>query len=515
MEHLALYRKWRPQTFGALVGQGDNALILKNAVAGNRQAHAYLFCGTRGTGKTSSARILAKALNCENPQNGEPCNECNSCQNITAGRSLNVFEIDAASNRGIDEVRELLENVHFVPAEGRYKVYIIDEAHMLTTEAFNALLKTFEEPPAHVIFILATTEPRKIPLTILSRCQRYDFKPIGEEEMAAALKAIAQGEDLNITDEALIFLAQKAKGSMRDALSLMDQGMGSGEETLTLESLSRILGSVLGDFWPGFIKNIAAQNIAALFRSLDDLAQEGKDLRTLFSDFREILGDIIAYSGDDSQGYGKTISQCRGILREMDIITILTILGEGEKIFRYQRDSKVVCRFLLAKIIQEIRENTITDTRCRPVQNREDFYPVQGNEGSPTELAHPPKDRVGKSPEAPKEAPKAKAESQPKVESRPKAKTVVIDEKEEIWSQVLGETRKLSAKTFTWLSRAQLKDITDKAVIVTYYEADSMFRGKMEEPDHREVALKAIKEVTGSELDFKIDTEDEENNLFK
>lgn len=503
MEHLALYRKWRPQTFGALVGQGDNALILKNAVAGNRQAHAYLFCGTRGTGKTSTARILAKALNCQAPQNGEPCNECNSCKNITAGRSLNVFEIDAASNRGIDEVRELLENVHFVPAEGRYKVYIIDEAHMLTTEAFNALLKTFEEPPAHVIFILATTEPRKIPLTILSRCQRYDFKPIGEEEMAAALKEIAQGEGLNITQEALLFLAQKAKGSMRDALSLMDQGMGSGEETLTLESLSRILGSVLGDFWPDFIKNIAAKNIAALFVSLDELAQEGKDLRTLFSDFREILGDIIAYSGDNGQGYGKTISQCRGILSEADIITILTILGEGEKTFRYQRDAKVVCRFLLAKIMKETGED-------RTAPRASDQLP-KGK--SPETEGVVPLAPLSERAKSLKE--EAKPKPAPKTEPRPKAKTLVIDEKEEIWSQVLGETKKISGKTFTWLSRAQLKDITDKALIVTYYEADALYRGKMEEPDHRSVALKAIKEVTGSELDFKIDRDEEENNLFK
>ncbi|MDO4541422.1 MAG: DNA polymerase III subunit gamma/tau, partial [Bacillota bacterium] len=490
MEHLALYRKWRPQNFHSLVGQGENALILKNAVSQNRQAHAYLFCGTRGTGKTSTARILAKALNCLAPENGEPCNECRSCRDITDGRSLNVFEIDAASNRGIDEVRELLENVRFVPAEGGFKVYIIDEAHMLTTEAFNALLKTFEEPPAHVVFILATTEPRKIPLTILSRCQRYDFKPIGEEEMAAALKVIAQAEELDITDDALDFLAQKAKGSMRDALSLMDQGMGAGEKTLTVESLSRILGSVLTDFWPGFIKAIAQRDIALLFNSLDDLAQEGKDLRTLFSDLRELLGDIISYKGDTSKGYGRVVLSCRGLLSQDDIITILTVIGEGEKDFRFQRDPKVVCRFLLAKALREIS--------CHREQQPASIGKTDSKAGKTA--ASSPGDPAPKMniEEAPAAAEEKAAPALAGVQPRPR--TPAIDEVEELWSEILAAVKRISSKTYTWLSRAQFKEISDKEVVASYYDADAVFRDKMLEPAHQEAAAQAIKEVLGKDL---------------
>lgn len=520
MEHLALYRKWRPQTFGALVGQAENAKILRHGVAQHRHAHAYLFCGTRGTGKTSTARILAKALNCQNPQDGEPCNQCPSCQAITAGRALDVLEIDAASNRGIDEVRDLLEKVHFVPAEGRYKVYIIDEAHMLTTEAFNALLKTFEEPPAHVIFILATTEPRKIPLTILSRCQRYDFKPIDEGAMAAALKSIAAEEGLDITDEALLFLAQKAKGSMRDALSLLDQGMGAGEESLTLAGLSRILGSVLTDFWPGFVRDIAKRDIVSLFASLDTLAAEGKDLRTLFSDFRELLGDMLSYNGAMNQGYGKIVASCRGSLTPEQIIALLTILGEGESAFRYQRDNKVVCRFLLAKMLQELGNMQRTPVVAREVQP-----PVAATATVPAQVPVSPQapapaqaDQSVKPPDPPQPV---SPQTQPIAAASPseqptkvKQRVIPVDNDEEIWSQILAATKKISSKTYTWLSRSQLVKITEQEVIVAYYDSDAMYRDKMEQPDHQAAVLQAISEVMAKEMQFKIDKGRTEPSLF-
>ncbi len=519
MEHLALYRKWRPQTFEALVGQEANTRILKNAVAGNRQSHAYLFCGTRGTGKTSTARILAKALNCAQPEAGEPCNHCSSCLNITAGRSLDVFEIDAASNRGIDEVRDLLEKVHFVPAEGRFKVYIIDEAHMLTTEAFNALLKTFEEPPAHVVFILATTEPRKIPLTILSRCQRYDFRPISEDKMAGALKVIAEREAINITDDALYFLAQKAKGSMRDALSLLDQGMGAGEDLLTVESLSRILGSVLTDFWPDFLGDIAAGDIVSLFRSLDELATDGKDLRTFYSDLRELLGDIISYNGDTSKGYGKIVASCRGILEPREIVWLLRVLGEEESAFRYQRDAKVVCRFLLAKIVDgltEGHEKIHVISGEREVKTSKDFaadtsFASDRREEVP--ISTKPFSEKGKEETGIAGEKGAIAEDESKMALTAEKKDA-FEDKEALWSDILASVRQLSAKTFTWLSRAQLRDISDREITVYYYASDSMFRDKIQEPEHAAIVKKAIGEVTAADLEFRIIKDSEEGSLF-
>lgn len=354
MEHLALYRKWRPQNFKSLVGQEDNVRVLKNAVLRGRTVHAYLFCGTRGTGKTSTARILAKALNCEHPIDGEPCNECEICRSITEGSFMDVIEIDAASNRGIDEVRDLLEKVHFVPVRGKYKVYIIDEAHMLTTEAFNALLKTFEEPPAHVVFILATTEARKIPLTILSRCQRYDFKPINEETLRGALKNIADAEDVAVDEDAIALLAEKARGSMRDALSLMDQAMGS-EKIMTAAELNRLTGSVPYEFWPGFFRSIVQNDLPAVFAALDEIERQGKDLRQFFRDFRDCAGDLISGAVSGSEGrYQQILKECADLFTPSQILEIITVCGESEIIFRYNRDGKAVCRFLMARIMKSL-----------------------------------------------------------------------------------------------------------------------------------------------------------------
>ena len=354
MEHLALYRKWRPQNFKSLIGQEDNVRVLKNAVLRGRTVHAYLFCGTRGTGKTSTARILAKALNCEHPVDGEPCNECEICRGITEGSFMDVIEIDAASNRGIDEVRDLLEKVHFVPVRGKYKVYIIDEAHMLTTEAFNALLKTFEEPPSHVVFILATTEARKIPMTILSRCQRYDFKSINEETLKQALKNIADAEGVEADEDAIALLAEKAKGSMRDALSLMDQAMGS-EKIMTAEELNRLTGSVPYEFWPGFFRGIAQNDLPSVFASLDEVERQGKDLRQFFRDFRDCAGDLISGAASGGEGrYRQILKECADLFTPAQILEIITVCGESEIVFRYNRDGKAVCRFLMARIMKSL-----------------------------------------------------------------------------------------------------------------------------------------------------------------
>ena len=219
MAYVALYRKWRPQGFDALVGQEAVRTALTNALETGRIAHAYLFAGPRGTGKTSTAKILAKAVNCEHGPTPNPCNECQNCVRINDGTSMDVFEIDAASNRGIDEIRDLREKVAFAPVSGRYKVYIIDEVHMLTTEAFNALLKTLEEPPPHVIFILATTEPHKIPATIHSRCQRFDFRRVTDADIVKRLREVADGSGIAADDDALQLIAVQADGGMRDALS--------------------------------------------------------------------------------------------------------------------------------------------------------------------------------------------------------------------------------------------------------------------------------------------------------
>ena len=223
MSYTALYRKWRPADFDDVKGQDAIVTTLRNQIKADRIGHAHLFCGTRGTGKTTVAKIFAKAVNCEHPVDGRPCGECAMCKSIAAGSSMNVIEIDAASNNGVEDIRKIREEVQYSPTEGRYKVYIIDEVHMLSIGAFNALLKTLEEPPSYVIFILATTETHKIPITILSRCQRYDFKRISIETITARLEELMKAENINVEDKALRYIAKAADGSLRDALSLLDQ----------------------------------------------------------------------------------------------------------------------------------------------------------------------------------------------------------------------------------------------------------------------------------------------------
>ncbi|MDP2807111.1 MAG: DNA polymerase III subunit gamma/tau, partial [bacterium] len=244
MSYLVLARKWRPQNFEQLIGQQHVTTTLRNAIKSKRIAHAYLFSGARGVGKTSAARVLAKALNCAEGPTETPCNKCSSCVEITGSRSIDVLEIDGASNRGIDEIRDLRENVKYTPTQGKYKIYIIDEVHMLTKEAFNALLKTLEEPPAHAIFIFATTEIHKVPITILSRCQRFDFRKVEVSVVVDYVKRMLQGEDVQASDDCLYLVAQKSEGSMRDAVSLLDQLISYGGQKLTAEDARQVLGLV-------------------------------------------------------------------------------------------------------------------------------------------------------------------------------------------------------------------------------------------------------------------------------
>ena len=293
MSYLVLARKYRPQVFEDVVGQEHVTRTLGNAIAAGRVAHAYLFCGPRGVGKTTAARILAKALNCEKGPAAVPCNECDACREITGGRSMDVLEIDGASNRGINEVRELRENARYAPSGGRSKVYIIDEVHMLTHEAFNALLKTLEEPPASVVFVLATTEPFKLPATILSRCQRFDFARIPSREIAGHLAALMKQEGIEASPDALSLVARRAAGGVRDALSLMDQIISAADGAIERESVERILGLVGADFYLTLADRLAASDAAGALGLLDTIYTSGADLGELAEGLAGHLRDLL------------------------------------------------------------------------------------------------------------------------------------------------------------------------------------------------------------------------------
>lgn len=300
MAYQALYRQWRPANFSQMVGQENIVKTLRNQVDAGRIAHAYLFCGSRGTGKTSTAKILSRAFNCEHPNHGDPCGECESCQRLLRGDSLDVQEIDAASNNGVDQVRELRDTVQYPPQYGKYKVYIIDEVHMLSTAAFNALLKTLEEPPEYVVFILATTEPQKVPATILSRCQRFDFGRIPASQIAGRLKEAADGAGAKVTDGALQLIARAAEGGMRDALSILDMCLGydsSVDETL----VHNVLGTADRSFLFSFTQALQNEDVAKAFTLIDELMRSGREPIVFSRDVAQHLRSLLMamYCGDE------------------------------------------------------------------------------------------------------------------------------------------------------------------------------------------------------------------------
>lgn len=297
MGYTALYRKFRPQEFEDVKGQEHIVTTLKNQIKADRIGHAYLFCGTRGTGKTTIAKILARAVNCEHPVDGSPCNTCKTCRAINGGTSMNVIEIDAASNNGVDNIREIREEVAYRPTTGKYKVYIIDEVHMLSTGAFNALLKTLEEPPSYVIFILATTEAHKIPITILSRCQRYDFRRITADTIAARLQELMDKEGNDVEEKAIRYIAKAADGSMRDALSLLDQCIAFylGEK-LTYEKVLENLGAVDTQVFSRMLRQILQQDTAGTIKTLDEIIIQGRELGQFVTDFIWYLRNLLLIS---------------------------------------------------------------------------------------------------------------------------------------------------------------------------------------------------------------------------
>ena len=332
MSYVALYRKWRPDNFDQVKGQDAIVRTLRNQILYDRIGHAYLFCGTRGTGKTSIAKLFARAVNCENPVDGNPCNACPTCLAIRSGSSLDVREIDAASNNGVDNVREIREEVQYAPSMGRYKVYIIDEVHMLSAGAFNALLKTLEEPPSYVIFILATTEKHKIPVTILSRCQQYDFRRISTETITAHLVKLMEEEGIKAQERALAYIARAADGSMRDALSLLDQCISFylGQD-LEYDKVLAVLGTMDITVFSGLLRNILARDTSRVLRIIDEAVAEGKEMSQFLTDFLWYLRNLLILK--DQKGTADSIdlsSDHIAILKEdakiVDIPTLLRFI---------------------------------------------------------------------------------------------------------------------------------------------------------------------------------------------
>lgn len=350
MAYVALYRTWRPQDFDDLVGQAPIKKALTNALETGRISHAYLFAGPRGTGKTSTARILAKALNCEKGPTAHPCNQCSNCREITEGTCGDVVEIDAASNRGIDEIRKLREQVYFAPTSCRYKVYIIDEVHMITTDAFNALLKTLEEPPEHVVFILATTEPQKILNTILSRCQRFDFRRATVDEIAEHLEKVAKGSHIQAEPEALHLMAIQADGGLRDALSLLDQ-CSVMASPVTAETVRQVLGLVGREKLRELVTRIGQKNLSGALDALGQLLEQGKEMEQILAELLEYFRALLLYQADREYQEIYLTDTWEALAETASLFTSSQIVASVERIHEAIRESKYSLR---KKIVGEL-----------------------------------------------------------------------------------------------------------------------------------------------------------------
>lgn len=367
MSYTALYRKFRPDNFEDVKGQEHIVTTLKNQIKAERIGHAYLFTGTRGTGKTTVAKIFAKAVNCESPVEGSPCSKCASCRSIASGASMNVIEIDAASNNGVDNIREIVEEVSYSPAEGKYKVYIIDEVHMLSIGAFNALLKTLEEPPSYVIFILATTEVHKIPITILSRCQRYDFRRITIDTIAGRMRELMEAEQVQIEDKALRYVAKMADGSMRDGLSLLDQCIAFHmDKELTYDMVLDVLGAVDTSVFGRLFRSVLNADVLSCIGILEEVVIQGRELAQFVSDFTWYLRNIMLVKATDNiedvidvstENLARLKEEAE--LAQLDtIMRYIRIFSELSGQLRYASQKRILTEIALIKLCRPAMETT-------------------------------------------------------------------------------------------------------------------------------------------------------------
>ena len=478
MSYMALYRKFRPQEFADVKGQEHIVTTLKNQIKADRIGHAYLFCGTRGTGKTTIAKIFAKAVNCEHPVDGSPCGECASCKAIAAGSSMNVIEIDAASNNGVDNIREIREEVAYRPTEGKYKVYIIDEVHMLSIGAFNALLKTLEEPPSYVIFILATTEAHKIPITILSRCQRYDFRRISIETISDRLMELMEKENVEVEERAIRYIAKAADGSMRDALSLLDQCIAFylGQK-LTYDHVLEVLGAVDTEVFSKLLRKVLAEDVAGAISQLEELVIEGRDLGQFVNDFTWYLRNLLLLKGsDDMEEVLDMSSENMALLKEEARLVEADVLMRYIRIFselsnqvKYSSQKRILIEIAIIKLCKpemETNMDSITDRLAKLEKKMEQGIPMAAP------VSRPP---------------------------MPKAIPEDVEQIVKNWNSILP---KMSGVVRTYLKSAHLSLGGDDRLMIVL--DDPVAAGYVEEEDHRNEIRQVISDYIEKEVEIQI-----------
>lgn len=497
MAYTALYRKFRPDNFEDVKGQSHIVTTLQNQIKAERMGHAYLFCGTRGTGKTSIAKIFARAVNCEHPVNGSPCNECAVCRSINAGTSMNVIEIDAASNNGVDNIREIVEEVQYSPAEGKYKVYIIDEVHMLSIGAFNALLKTLEEPPSYVIFILATTEVHKIPITILSRCQRYDFKRISIETIASRLEELMKTEGVEVEEKAIRYIAKAADGSMRDALSLLDQCIAFYlGRTLTYDNVLEVLGAVDTEVFSRFLRKILEEDIVGLMKMLEELVMQGRELGQFVIDFTWYLRNLLLISTSDNMEDVLDVSS-ENLLRlkeeaalvEQDrLMRYIRVFSELSGQIKYAVQKRIFIEIALIKLCKPAMENNLESVIDRIAKLEEKIE--KGNFVSAEMVS---RDELT-------ERPTENKPDLPLLKAIPEEVKQVVEN----WPVII---RNMSKTVQTFLKSAKLSLAGDNRLLIVF--KDDLAFGFVGNENHKEELQKQISDYIGKEIEIEMRLLDE------
>ncbi|WP_261303095.1 DNA polymerase III subunit gamma/tau [Paenibacillus andongensis] len=523
MAHIALYRTWRSQTFREVVGQKHITQTLQNSLRENRLTHAYLFNGPRGTGKTSTAKILAKAINCLNGPSEEPCNACSACERITEGAVMDVVEIDAASNRGVEEIRDIRDKVKYAPTEVRQKVYIIDEVHMLTTEAFNALLKTLEEPPAHVMFILATTEPHKIPATIISRCQRFDFRRVSMEDQVQRLQYICDQEQISVSEEALHYIARLSDGGMRDALSLLDQAASFATGEVQLSDILSITGGVASDQFKKLVLYIKEKNLGAALELIDTFMQEGKSadkcIENLINYFRDLL---MVRMVPNSPVITERVFDM-GDLREVanhfspsEMMAMIETLNHYQSEMKYSVQPQTLLEISIMKISgghrgAESSSSASVATEAGGRLPQGDLFAQMTQKLQQLEEQIASLVKSGVTGAAPDPNARQAASAKAPVASAPSKKSgIKLDgylkaaESSETkaalmkWSQVLGDVKEKKITVHAWFVNGDLVSMLDDVVLVAF--KNEMHRNTTEKPENKVIIEQVLTSVFGKPL---------------
>ena len=503
------YRKWRPKSLGEVVGQEAIVKTLKQAVAQERIAHAYLFCGTRGTGKTSTARILAKAVNCLAPADGEPDNECRICVSINDGRALDLIEIDAASNRGIDDIRDLSDKIRFTPSDARYKVYIIDEVHMLTEQAFNALLKTLEEPPSHAIFILATTEAHKVPLTIISRCQRFDFRRIPLDRMTAKLAEICDAEGIQASEDALLIISRVANGGLRDAENLLEQVVVSYGSPVSEENVRQLLGLGGDEMALTLAERIVGKAVSEGISAINAAAEQGSDLRQLLRQTLEYMRALLLIkAGAGAQfGYSDEVAQRLNALAADAPMEHLVHALKTFAAVNMRRDtaSPLPLELAMVESADAPQPRVVAAPAAAPAQAYAQPPAYQRSGQAQPPRPAPPASQPQRPPQQPRPAPEPQAAPAPSDAAMPDEPAARLEQQ---WREIIYDLRHIGSrfKVGALLNSCKERQVSDSTITLMFAHRSNMERiqSELDIPESKRALHDAIAKAMGGEFEVKM-----------